>query len=27
MQCTSGGDYVTCTGGEDAIVYLYTSRP
>jgi hypothetical protein len=26
MQCTSGGSYVTCTGGEDAIVYLYTSR-
>jgi hypothetical protein len=27
MQCTSGRDYLTCTGGEDAIVYLYTSRP
>jgi hypothetical protein len=26
MQCTSGGSYLTCTGGEDAIVYLYTSR-
>jgi hypothetical protein len=26
MQCTSAGSYVTCTGGEDAIVYLYTSR-
>jgi hypothetical protein len=23
MQCTSAGSYVTCTGGEDAIVYLY----
>jgi hypothetical protein len=26
MQCTSAGSYVTCTGGEDAIVYLYTSK-
>jgi hypothetical protein len=26
MQCTSGGRYVTCTGGEDAIVYLYNGR-
>lgn len=26
MQCTSAGSYVTCTGGEDAIVYLYTGR-
>jgi hypothetical protein len=26
MQCTSAGSYVTCTGGEDAVVYLYTSR-
>jgi hypothetical protein len=26
MQCTSAGSYVTCAGGEDAIVYLYTSR-
>jgi hypothetical protein len=26
MQCTSAGSYVTCTGGEDAIVYLYTTR-
>jgi hypothetical protein len=23
MQCISGGSYLTCTGGEDAIVYLY----
>lgn len=27
MQCTSAGSYVTCIGGEDAVVYLYTSRP
>lgn len=26
MQCTSAGSYVTCTGGEDAVVYLYTAR-
>jgi hypothetical protein len=23
MQCTPAGSYVTCTGGQDAIVYLY----
>jgi hypothetical protein len=23
MQCVSAGSYVTCTGGEDAVVYLY----
>jgi hypothetical protein len=26
MQCISAGSYVTCTGGEDAVVYLYTAR-
>jgi hypothetical protein len=26
MQCISAGRYVTCTGGEDAVVYLYTAR-
>lgn len=26
MQCTSVGSYATCTGGEDAVVYLYNSR-
>ncbi len=26
MQCTPAVSYVTCTGGEDAIVYLYTTR-
>ena len=25
MQCISAGTYLTCTGGEDAIVYLYTA--
>jgi len=23
MQCVSAGNYATCTGGEDAVVYLY----
>ena len=27
MQCISAGSYVTCTGGEDAVVYLYSTRP
>jgi hypothetical protein len=26
MQCISAGSYLTCTGGEDAVVYLYTAR-
>jgi hypothetical protein len=26
MQCISAGSYVTCTGGEDAVVYLYSAR-
>jgi hypothetical protein len=26
MQCISAGRYLTCTGGEDAVVYLYTAR-
>src|ERR1700736_6618229 len=26
MQCVSEGSYVTCGGGMDAIVYLYTAR-
>jgi hypothetical protein len=26
MQCISGGSYLTCTGGEDAVVYLYSAR-
>jgi hypothetical protein len=25
MQCISAGSYLTCTGGEDAVVYLYTA--
>jgi hypothetical protein len=27
MQCISAKSYVTCTGGEDAVVYLYNARP
>jgi serine/threonine-protein kinase len=23
MDCTAGGEFVTCTGGENAIVYVY----
>jgi serine/threonine-protein kinase len=26
MQCTSAGSYATCTGGEDAVVYLYNTQ-
>jgi hypothetical protein len=26
MQCISAGSYLTCTGGEDAVVYLYSAR-
>jgi hypothetical protein len=26
MQCISAGRYLTCTGGEDAVVYLYSAR-
>lgn len=26
MQCTSVESYATCTGGQDAVVYLYNSR-
>jgi hypothetical protein len=26
MQCVSAGSYLTCTGGEDAVVYLYSAR-
>ncbi len=26
MQCISVKSYVTCIGGEDAVVYLYTAR-
>jgi hypothetical protein len=26
MQCISAQSYLTCTGGEDAVVYLYSSR-
>ena len=26
MQCTSAGTYATCTGGEDAVVYLYNAH-
>jgi hypothetical protein len=26
MQCISAGRYVTCTGGEDAVVYLYIAN-
>jgi len=26
MQCISAGSYLTCTGGEDAVVYLYSGR-
>jgi hypothetical protein len=26
MQCISAGNYLTCTGGEDAVVYLYSAR-
>ena len=25
MQCISAGSYLTCTGGEDAVVYLFTA--
>lgn len=25
MQCISADSYVTCTGGEDAVVYLYNA--
>ncbi|MFQ6327879.1 hypothetical protein ACLMAL_17310 [Nocardia sp. CWNU-33] len=23
MECTAGHEFVTCTGGENAIVYVY----
>jgi hypothetical protein len=26
MQCISAVTYLTCTGGEDAVVYLYSAR-
>jgi hypothetical protein len=26
MQCISAESYLTCTGGEDAVVYLYSAR-
>jgi hypothetical protein len=25
MQCISADKYLTCTGGEDAVVYLYSA--
>jgi hypothetical protein len=26
MQCISAGTYLTCSGGEDAVVYLYSAK-